>query len=296
MSEPFDPNADRPRPSYGLPAEPLSGSDHQHPQYGQPSAPSADPSGADYSGSNRSHPSNSTWTPQPSSEQGHQSYPAQQGNHSDHTAAGANFGGYETQAPEQTPSGTPAKKQKPVGIVLTVLGVLGMAIGIALIAFGVFKGIGAAGDGIMPPSATNTEHSGTTATTSFKASEDFQMYMFYVPEEDSNATCTAMYSDGTELMVQDSQGQEAATAINGKQYRLHSQTAIAEKAGFGTITCENVSAPVAVQGPLDMFGMAGWFLGGVGGGLALGGIGFLLFIAGIIVMLVRARKRKSVAA
>lgn len=268
---------ERPRPSFGIPADSSASSANQAPgsaygsapEYGQSSA--SDPA----AGYGTSAPAYATQEPTASAEQP--------------------FGGYGSGAGGAAVASGPPKKQKPVGIILTVLGVLGLILGIILVVVGLVRGFGSLADqagGLDSPVTSNSSFEGSTSAQSL-AIDDWELVMVYVPAADSAATCSAAYSDGSALEAGDSNASSNPTVnVDGQPYILYSSGFVAERADTITVTCENVSAPLAVVGPISVPGVLGWLvaLPIVGSIIAIGG--FFLALAGVIVMIVRASRRR----
>lgn len=274
MSEPYSPNSEPKRPQYGLPGTgaPQQGQQSQQSPEGQP------PAAPQFTNSDVNSSANDPYSSQPS-----------QGSGNDY------FGGYGNTASSGSGTG-PAKKQKPVGIILTVIGAIITLIGGALFGVGIVKTINTAVNATPSNDAPTGEFSGSTSTADFTISE-LEMLVIYVPQGDSNAKCTATMEDGTTLPTQSLESDDTAVSIGGKNYVLYVDAPYSETAsGSGTVTCENVSGPVVLAGPVGVMSTAGWVIGGVFGGLIIGVLGLLLLIAGIITMLVRAAKRKKAVA
>ncbi|MCT1867175.1 hypothetical protein M3B90_06520 [Dermabacter sp. p3-SID358] len=275
MSDPYNGN-DRPRPTYGQSANEAQG---QYSPYGQQVAP-----GAQGSNQNQGVPQYS---------QGGQQYQQQnqysQPQYTPQTQQGA-FGGYGT--PYGYGGAAAKPKQKPIGIVLTLIGIVLMIISAILTVVAVWQFFGGAFNEIGNLSnldKTNSKFENGTATYDFEV-DGFEIMVLYVPEEDGeNATCKAVLEDGTELQTQTDTSDSEGMTIDGKKYVPYKDSFFAENLkGKGTLTCENVSAPVSVMGPINVFNMftnsAGWGIGA----LATGLIGGFLFFVGVIVMIVRA--------
>ena len=258
-------DAQRARPSYGQPAA-------QQAPIQQPSA-SQPPAAGSWQSSNQNAP--------------------QGGNPA--------FGGYGSAAPAPAggPSGTPVK-QKPIGIILTILGALGIIIGLVLGGVGIAQGFSSFGtilDQAATSDAPNGDISASTSTVTLPMGE-WSMIMIEVPEQDAqSAVCSAELSDGTPLDRQTASGSGGESSVyDGVQYAiLEDVLSTTDSPGDVTVTCENVSGPINVLGPIDIWQMVGSFGWGLGG-LVIGGIGFIIFMAGIITMLVRARRRKQAQA
>lgn len=309
MSDSYS-NPERPRPSYGMPApesapasgsSSVSGQERPAPTYGQPSAPSATPEPAAQQHPSYGQPStpsapangapSQSWNGQQSapSQGSDTAYAAPQQQSSDP------FGGYGVpqHGGNSQPSG-PLKKQKPIGIILTVLGALTMLASLVVMGFSGTQMFNGDLGGLMPPESPNSTHSGTTATYEFSAQKD-SMFMIWVPDADSKAACTAKYSDGSSLEMSSSGQNNTTIPLGGKDYRAYREAAMTTKDGSGTITCTDVSSPVVVQGPINANALGKGVLG-ILAGIAIGVLGFLLFIAGIVTMLVRASRRKRAQA
>ena len=114
--------------------------------------------------------------------------------------------------------------------------------------------------------------------------------VIYVPKVDAeNATCKAVLEDGTELQAEADSSNSESLTISGQEYVPYKDSFIANNVeGKGTLTCEGVSAPVSVIGPLNPLNMLGAGIGWGLGSLVSGLIGGLLFFVGIIIMIVRA--------
>ncbi|QEU12601.1 hypothetical protein [Dermabacter vaginalis] len=274
MSDSFNGN-DRPRPTYGQSANEAPG---QYPPYGQPSAPEA-------AGSNQYQSS-----PQYSQGQQYQQQNQQfsQPQYSPQGQQGA-FGGYGT--PYNYGGAAAKPKQKPIGIALTLIGVVFMII--AAILFGVAAWRTGAGfmdemGGLENLDKANSQFESGKATYDFEV-DGIEVMVVYVPEVDKdNATCKAVLADGTELDTEASTDSESLE-IDGKNYVPYKDTFVANNVkGKGTLTCESVSGAVSVIGPINPINMLG---GGFGWGIAslvCGLLGGFLFFVGVIVMIVRA--------
>lgn len=274
VSDSFNGN-DRPRPTYGQSANEAPG---QYPPYGQPSAPEA-------AGSNQYQSS-----PQYSQGQQYQQQNQQfsQPQYSPQGQQGA-FGGYGT--PYNYGGAAAKPKQKPIGIALTLIGVVFMII--AAILFGVAAWRTGAGfmdemGGLENLDKANSQFESGKATYDFEV-DGIEVMVVYVPEVDKdNATCKAVLADGTELDTEASTDSESLE-IDGKNYVPYKDTFVANNVkGKGTLTCESVSGAVSVIGPINPINMLG---GGFGWGIAslvCGLLGGFLFFVGVIVMIVRA--------
>ncbi len=275
MSDSFNGN-DRPRPTYGQSANEAPG---QYSPYGQPSA-----SETQGSSQYQSSPQYSQ-APQQNQQQGQQysqpQYTPQ--------APQASFGGYGT---PQNYGGAAAKpKQKPIGIVLTIIGVVFLIISIILGGIAVWRtGAGFVdemGD-LSTLDKTNSEFAGGKATYDFEV-DGLEVMVLYVPEADEDsATCKAVLEDGTELDTESNSDSESLE-IDGQNYVPYKEMFLANNVkGKGTLTCENVSAAVSVIGPLNPINMLGAGFGWGLGALICGLIGGFLFVVGVIVMIARA--------
>ncbi|WP_250259042.1 hypothetical protein [Dermabacter sp. Marseille-Q3180] len=275
MSDSFNGN-DRPRPTYGQSANEAPG---QYSPYGQPSAPEA-------AGSNQYQGS-----PQYSQGQQYQQQNQQysQPQYAPQGQQGA-FGNYGT--PYNYGGAAVKPKQKPIGIILTLIGVVLMII--AAILFGIAAWRTGAGfvdemGGLENLDKTNSKFESGKATYDFEV-DGFEVLALYIPEADKdNATCKAVLEDGTELKAQTDASDSNSLDINGQKYVPYKDSFLANNvSGKGTLTCENVSAAVSVIGPINPINMVG---GGIGWGLAslvCGLLGGFLFFVGVIVMIVRA--------
>ncbi len=275
MSDPFNGN-DRPRPTYGQSANEAPG---QHSPYGQPSA-----SETQGSSQYQSSPQYSQ-APQQNQQQGQQ---YSQPQYTPQAPQGA-FGGY---GPPQYYGGAAVKpKQKPIGIVLTIIGVVFLIISLVLGGIAVWRGFAGLMDemsDVSAPDKTNSEFAGGKATYDFEV-DGIEVMPLYIPEADKdNATCKAVLEDGTELDTEASTDSESLE-IDGKNYVPYKDTFIANNVkGKGTLTCESVSGAVFVIGPINPINMVGGGIGWGLGALVTGLIGGLFFFVGIIVMIVRA--------
>lgn len=275
VSDSFNGN-DRPRPTYGQSANEAPG---QYSPYGQPSAPEAAGSNP-YQGS-----------PQYSQGQQYQQQNQQysQPQYAPQGQQGA-FGGYGT--PYNYGGAAAKPKQKPIGIALTLIGVVFMII--AAILFGVAAWRTGAGFMDEMGDLKNFEKS-NSKFESGKATYDFEvdgieMMIIYIPKVDAeNATCKAVLEDGTELQAEAESSDSDPLTIDGQEYVPYKDSFVANNVeGKGTLTCEGVSAPVSVIGPINPINMLG---GGFGWGIAslvCGLLGGFLFFVGVIVMIVRA--------
>lgn len=300
-------DSDRPRPSYGLPGttpqsgDASAGQASASPEYGQ--SPSARGSwgqpaaqyGKDPNGQYQSSPYQSS--PYQSSQyQVAQPYGAQ--SHSGQPQGNPAFGGFG-QDPQH--SSAPAKKQKPVGIILTVLGALGIIASLIIagvVGWRAFAGIIDFAKSTESSLTTpNSTLDGTTATKQVDL-EEFSFVMAYVPEKDaSKATCSVTKADGSTVTGSSSGNSDTDTiTINGQPYVPYKDAWMNETgASKATVKCENVSAPVLVLGPWNIGAIFSSYLRPLLGAGLLFLLSFFLFVAGIITMLVRASKRRKMA-
>lgn len=276
MSDPFNGN-DRPRPTYGQSANEASG---QYSPYGQPSAPEAQ--GSNQYQSSPQYSQNGQQYQQQSQQYSQPQYTPQ--------APQGAFGGYRT--PQNYGGAALKPKQKPIGIVLTLIGVAFLVISLILGGIAIWR----TGAGLMDEigdlsslEKTNSKFEGGKATYDFEV-DGFEVLALYIPEADKdNATCKAVLEDGTELKAQTDASDSDSLDINGQKYVPYKDSFLANNvSGKGTLTCENVSAAVSVIGPINPINMVGGGIGWGIGALVTGLIGGLLFFVGVVVMIVRA--------
>ncbi len=189
------------------------------------------------------------------------------------------------------------KKQAPIGIVITLLGLLGTGISVVMLIAGGWFGIGAFGSNFGQPDSVNSELAGSTATYEFEG-EALDMFAIYVPESDaSSVSCTAHTTDGERIQLNRWESAEGSTAgsstidLNGQDYVRFSDYLGLETNASGTISCDNLSEGMAVSGPLSGMGILGGFVGGIGGGLLVGLISSGIVLLGFTIMIIRAMLR-----
>lgn len=186
----------------------------------------------------------------------------------------------------------PRKKQKPVGIVITIVGLLGTIAGIAVMAYAGFFGVGSKMEQFAFPSAPNSQFTGDTATYDFDASKN-TIFNVYVTEDDlADAACTAEYDSGhtTKIEPDTSDIDPSQTDINDRRYIMLGNSLILAEDGPGTISCTGLSEAMVVQGPIDG-DVVWWGAGGIGGGLLVTFASAALMGLGILVMIIRALMR-----
>lgn len=276
MSDSFNGN-DRPRPTYGQSANEAP---NQYNSYGQPSA--SGPQGSNpYQSAPEYSQSSQQFQPQNQYSQPQYAPQAQQGA----------FGGYGT--PYGYGGAAVKPKQKPIGIILTLIGVVLLVVAVVLLFIAGWRAISGFTNEMGSFSKlgkANSEFADGKATYDFEV-DGFEMVVVYIPKADAeNATCKAVLEDGTELEAEEDSSDSESLTIDGQEYVSYKDTFFAYNVkGKGTLTCEGVSAPVSVIGPLNVLNMLGG--DGIGwglGSLVCGLIGGLLFFVGIIVMIVRA--------
>lgn len=275
MSDSFNGN-DRPRPTYGQSANEAP---NQYNSYGQPSA--SGPQGSSpYQSAPEYSPSGQQFQPQNQYAQPQYAPQAQQGA----------FGGYGT--PYGYGGAAVKPKQKPIGIILTLIGVFLLIVSAVLFGVAVWRTgsgfVSEMGD-LSKLDKANSEFADGKATYDFEV-DGIEVIAVYIPKVDAeNATCKAVLEDGTELEAQNDSSDSDSLTIDGQEYVSYKDAFLSNNdKGKGTLTCEGVSAPVSVIGPINPLNMVGAGIGWGLGSLVCGLIGGLLFFVGIIVMIVRA--------
>lgn len=201
------------------------------------------------------------------------------------------------------PTGEPArpggKKRRNVGLILTIIGVILLLGSVALGIGGVVTGAKAISPAMSAASASEPNGSDVTGGTSEAVVKVDKMGVVFplIAEADAaNATCTVTGGDGVTVT---SPGGAAANGdvemvIDGTQYTAADTGWLVEGSGEATVSCSDVTAPVHAVGPISFSGTLG-SLGLFIGAVAVGLLGLLLVVAGIIVMIVRAsRNRRTV--
>ena len=201
------------------------------------------------------------------------------------------FGSYPSNDSAVQGNSQPPKKKK-LGPILTIIGALLTVIGIIIMIVGASVGVGKAIEALPTNLGENVSSFANGSTESSFQIENLEVVMVYVPQADAaNVTCIATMDDGLVLPYETFTSQNSETVqVGGDTYIPHEQIFYSkDSAGSGTLSCNNVSAPVYLVGPIDAIGLFSWFFGGllVGGLLAF--LGFALLIAGIITWIVQRK-------
>lgn len=255
------PGARRPRPVYGLPADPSAAPPAPQPGAPQPAPPAQDGTPAGSWGA----PASAWQSPPP--------------------AAGGP-GPWGPGGPGTDGSGTggqhpAAAGRRRRGIVPLVLGlVMLLVLAPAALVIGLVLSVDhLVGDAVAGP----TPMPGGTATVEVPGSS---MVIVYVAEADAaTAECTATGEGGTVTVVP-----QSSTVQFGDGSTYHQVLgAVAQGDTTMTLSCTGVTADPGYLGPYSMYRTAGPMFIGLGGGVLLGLIGLVLLIIGIVA-LVRSRR------
>lgn len=194
--------------------------------------------------------------------------------------------------------GGPRKKQKPVGIILTIIGgVLTLAsiamFIVSLVMFG--NSIGSMADQFAGDTVNGSAVSGGESSYTVKTDGMAAVMPAVATKDLSTASCTAVDQDGNDIAPQTDSNTETIGEVGGVEYSTAKQAFFSEDGSSMTVTCSGVTEPIMVIGPVGIgsfMGAGGLLLGAIGVGL----LGVGLLIAGIIVMIVRAAGRSKAAA
>lgn len=289
------PSPRRPRPVYGLPADPSASPAGPATTSDPQAAPPSDAGWAQYPPAGSMPPAGSVSAAAPSSSGAWGQPSAQPFGQTDHPAGQADRpGGPYGQDPSApswpggpVPPGMPDAaaggpgRRRGRGTIPLVLGlVMLLVLAPAALVIGLVLSVNhLVGDAVAGP----TVMPGSTATVEVPSNS---MVIVYVPEADAaTAECTAEGEGGTVTVVP-----QSGTVQFGDGSTYHQVLgAVAQGDTRMTITCTGTTADAAYLGPYSIFGMAGPMLAGIGGGVLLGLVGLVLLIVGIVTK-VRGRR------
>lgn len=295
---------DRPRPSYGQSAESENGTNTpndsaygvQYTQRDQYPADSSNPLASSSAntygsaeGSTQAGAGYTSMNPAPDPQQPNQPY----SQHSASETSSQNpFGAYAGNTPNNYDSlnnGKPVKKKK-LGMILTIIGILTLLLALILGIGGTVYGSGKFFDDLRDSTEPNGTFEGNTSEYTLTSDKDGGMIVFF-PAADTDAYCSAVYEDGSALETLSAPGDEEFV-VDGTTYTASDNLWMIETNKTATFSCENVSAPIIVMGPI---GLDSFFIifGSVIAGLLLGLLGFAILIAGIITWIVQAKRYRN---